>query len=633
MKRIIILLIISILIANVPIINANTINNTNTDADADTTGTIYIDTATDIEYQNKQDVSKIITDKEQTRPSEKFESQYTGKLGKLGKDLVYKMQNISENNKTKIAIWVKTGDEDKITRVSAKETKNWTRDQLNKYIKSHRDTLKMYMKEKKKPVLEDLKNKNIKVTYSSSYAPIIFTESTKSEIQELEKRDDIVSIDLGGKEYKQMLDSTVPTIFAPLSWARGYTGDALVAIVDYEPVTAYNPYLPSVWLRDSYSDWDGYHATAMAGVIASRNGIYRGVADNSLSPQRIMSANAHYGVDDNLTRATDWALDNGADVLVGGWGDYGHTYLGPMSKYYDYIVRYIYVNTIFSAGNCGECDYPKNIVADPGRAFNVIAVGSFEDKNTGRVWSDDTISLTSSWNQVGTMSSKPEVVAPGTTFYRTGITSTLYKQTYDNKWIGEVGYSDSTSIAAAHVAGAVSMLINVTPTLLIWPEITKAVIMASANHEIADGHERDGAGGINVYEAGNILSNGRYSGITLFYDNNNRYYGDQFYLTAGNNARFVIAWDSETKGYDAPDDSLNADLDLFIQRRAYLCGSTCSYVWIYEDRVGNSRSWYNSFESIEFNVPTSGYYRIMIDKFSWKNKNLKEYVGFALYTK
>jgi hypothetical protein len=159
--------------------------------------------------------------------------------------------------------------------------------------------------------------------------------------------------------------------------------------------------------------------------------------------------------------------------------------------------------------------------------------------------------------------------------------------------------------------------------------------MATADNNI-EGESRyssyDGAGGVNALAAYTVAagrSSKLWGGTTITYNGGNPVYFPSssgiYFANSGKLTRAVIVWDSRSGGYEG-DDSLNADLDLWLQRKS---GST----WIDEARCGSSMSAKNNFEIVECNNPAPGYYRLKVNKASWADTAYSEYIGWAIYQK
>ena len=543
---------------------------------------------------------------------------------KIANELNEKIVNMKENEKLRVAIWVKDDEIRPIKRLEIKANGDiQTLDEVEKNIKSQLMQIHNEVSKKQKPVRDYLKSEKVDILYESIYVPIIFAELSQKNIKNLDIRNDVESMDLGRK-YERMIDSSVPAIIAPPAWPL-ISGGTKVAVVEDDGINFLNPYLKDgIYYVPSNPNID-QHATGIAGIIASTHNTYRGVAYKGPA---LLSANSQTLSDQNLIAATDWAISQGARVLSNSWGACtGESKLSPLAKYYDRLIYETGVTVIFSAGNCGTYPYPINIVGDPARAYNVIAVGSFDDFNTGLNWGDDYMSSFSSFANPPSPHNdreKPEVVAVGSG--GTGIISTsISSSSTISPWIDNIG--SGTSYAAPHVSGEASLLINTTPLLGFWPETVKAIIIASADHNI-EGASRlsdlDGAGGINVFEAHKIAKDKtKIAGIYLNYDRGEPWYSPNFTAKAGQKIRVVIAWDSRSIGRK---DVLNANLDLTIQRMPGIA-------WVQEPGANISASYDNNFEIVEFKAPVTGIYRAKVTKVSWDLKKHIEHLGYAVYVK
>jgi hypothetical protein len=129
-----------------------------------------------------------------------------------------------------------------------------------------------------------------------------------------------------------------------------------------------------------------------------------------------------------------------------------------------------------------------------------LTVGGYDDRGTAD-WSDDTMAPYSTWRnpggETGAIREKPEVVAPATNIVGVGVNGALPTPT-----------RSGTSYAAPQVAGLAALLIHRNINLRVWPEAMRAIIMATATHNVEkvrtgivfDGSLdlKDGAGGINA---------------------------------------------------------------------------------------------------------------------------------------
>ena len=182
---------------------------------------------------------------------------------------------------------------------------------------------------------------------------------------------------------------------------------------------------------------DGYgHGTHIAGIIASQNAAYKGVAQGvSLMAAKVLD-DSGFGRVSDIIAGMKWCADNGADIIsvalsIG-------TYEGacdslPISRLSNDLADQG-ISIFAATGNLGYTDR----ISAPACASNVIAVGAV-DKNDGRL-------------PYVNVSGEVDVVAPGSK-----ITSTYLKGTF-------VALSGS-SMATAYAAAAGALLLEADPSL------------------------------------------------------------------------------------------------------------------------------------------------------------------------
>lgn len=328
----------------------------------------------------------------------------------------------------------------------------------------------------------------------------------------------------------------------------------------------------------------------------------------------LLSANAGSWQESDMIAASDWAITNGANILSNSWWNETNLVMSGIDKYFDHVV-FEHLKTVTVAS--GNNDTRTGNVYSPGLGYNVITVGGFDDKDTS-TWSDDMMwaigqSPGSSWKDPLSQHmdrEKPEVSAVATHGTRT-ITSTQPFPPWIDKTPGA-----GTSYAAPAVAAEAALLMQANTILKNWPEVTKAVIMTSAVHNIEGNgklSEYDGAGGIDILKAYETVINNRWKNDLLVASSLPKDY--PFSASAGQKVRVAVVWDSHPDNNHPPnEDNLTADLDIQIYDPS---GAL----------VTSSASFDNSYEIVEFTAATAGTYKARLTAYRFDGGF--EYIGFA----
>jgi subtilisin family serine protease len=510
------------------------------------------------------------------------EAAYQKKYGKKTKRLHEELSKKRDTDRVKVGIWISDNKLLSPSKVGNVEGSS----------KSNIEAIEA-------SVVKNIKNKKGRIIYASQYAPLIYAELSKKDIKAIESREDVIVIDKEGIAEPE-IDSAVPTIRANLVWPYNTGSGVNVAVVEYDGIAFANPYITKgTYYRPSTPNI-GWHATMVAGIIAGTDATYKGVAPGA----SLLSANSMDYVESSLIEASDWALSRGANVLSLSWGIESDGYLHVMDKYYDYVsTRYPYPTIVKSAGNIA------GHITTPGNGWNVIAVGAVDDQNTD-TWDDDIMAPYSSY--VDPISphadrEKPEVSAVGSRI----------KSTLNNyPWIPSAE-SQGTSFAAPAVSGVAALLMSKNPTLKSWPETIRAVIFASAIHNIEGASmlsKKDGMGAVVANEAFNVVARDQVKN-NIIYSTMTYPIIFSIYAPAGKKVRAAMSWDSKSTGAYGTD-SLKADFDMLIRKPGGII-------------VGFSASYDNNYEIVEFIAPITGTYTVEINKLRWDAGNPFEWLGFA----
>jgi serine protease AprX len=358
------------------------------------------------------------------------------------------------------------------------------------------------------------------------------------------------------------------------------------------------------------------HMTKSVGIIGNRysssgacSGSWQGYAPDA----KVYLAN----VSDYKDRY-DWAKSKGVNVVTMSWhfgSEETNGGLHSRDVYFDYwVTRYPYPTIFTSAGNqAGSNAYAS------GKGYNFFGVGNVLNDGDGNRC-NDVISSDSSWkNPTSPHSDReiPEIAAPGSR--------------HDLLGSNFGGTSCATPVAASIAA----LLMSKNSSLKIWPEAVRAIMLATANYQKADGSDwskfsdgKDGVGMLNTWY-GSLTAGRRETGTTAQFrahdygsmrasDFSGGYFNKTWKArTNTTNARIRVAvtWNSKVTTSSSV---LDADLDLHVfDPDGHL--------------VAWSSTWDSNYEFVEFKPTKTGNYTIKIRGFSVPS-SFVSYYGVAWTT-
>jgi hypothetical protein len=428
---------------------------------------------------------------------------------------------------------------------------------------------------------------------AAKYDPVLYASLAPAAVVEVAGWPEVDTVYLD-RINEPELEVARSTVNANIVHGRGITGSGIrVAQIEVGGrIATSNPYLAGVTQNTTYvCSTVSSHSTAVAGIIRSTHPTRRGIAPGAL----LWAGGSCYGYSSQLQNRSTVAADWGARSLNLSWGSNTNLVLGADDRFYDSMVINRYRSAVKSAGNeAGLCRSRTGNVTSPGLAYNVITVGNFDDRNTVS-WTGDIMDSCSSWRDpVSTHNDreKPEVSAPG---------SFINSTTTASPWTGAVG--SGTSYAAPVVTGATALLLQRNSALTSWPEAVKAILMATAVHNVEGAtrlSEYDGAGGVVLDRADNVARRytGNWGALGYACSTTTPLTVTTMSLTAGVRTRVVIAWDNDP-AYTNYATRPSADLDLHVVNPS---GSI----------VAISSSWDNTYEIVDFTPSVTGSYQLRV---------------------
>lgn len=346
------------------------------------------------------------------------------------------------------------------------------------------------------------------------------------------------------------------------------------------------------------------HMTKSIGIIGNRyadgrcGGDWQGYAPEA----RVFLANA-----DDYQDRYEWARERNVNVVTMSWhfgSEEDDGSLHSRDVYFDYwVTRWPYPSVFTSAGNEADDAFAS------GKGFNFMGVGNVLNEDDGDRC-DDVISTTSSWKNPTSPHSDhevPAIAAPGS---RHALLGSSF---------------GGTSCATPVSASIAALLMSRNRRLMIWPEAIRAILLATANYQRADGRDysrfndgRDGAGMVNslygMWTAGRREANGKPQfrahdyGLARARDFRGGYYSRTWSVrvsTTESRIRVALAWNARNFAFiGIPLVSwLDADLDLHVFDPA-------------GHLVATGTSWDNSWELVEFAPKRIGAYTVRIRGYS-----------------
>lgn len=404
---------------------------------------------------------------------------------------------------------------------TTKDIEHWTADtesgrkelntRVDRYINSRRKIAAKEYKKSNDNVLESLNINKENVVFTSKYSPLAIIKVAVKDVPNIVNNDSVIEAKLckNNETYETDEASRVylnrPSNLTQHKAAIGIVG-SYASMLD----NVYNgsgikigqvePAFPD--LDDSYlsgktiktianpyyagqSTEHRPHATCVARVLVGKEGMAKGA---SLYCAKYDFTAVNMGQYSSFFYSVESLINNNVNIINMSAGFARKDAYDILEKWTDHIVNVHSLTFVKSAGN------NTTIINAPGLAYNIITVGSIDDKLTTTA-SDDTLGDWSCYANYGNDGcSKPDFVTPGNNFFGTA----------------------GTSFSTPMVTGVIASMMHISPALKNKPMVVKALLTASCNRKVSGETlggltAKQGAGVIDYGEAVWMLMNGRYS--------------------------------------------------------------------------------------------------------------------------
>jgi len=456
-------------------------------------------------------------------------------------------------------------------------------------------------------------NTSIKNIIPSHYASLLTCDIDKNDIDyklvselnlianNLDCVEDVYISEILQESYipEYTLDSTFEKInVKDMVYSREFDGSGVkVGIVDagildtsnYSGTSSNNnDYYGRNIIKKPNQSGTSYHSDHVAMISVGNNGIAPGTD--------IYTSLFTGGINDYL----GWMIDNDVNIVNTSFGSSDDATNGTYTsdaKIADQLIKDYFLVLVGSAGNSNTS--PNLRITSPKTGFNYIIVG-----NSGSS-SDYILSSSCFREQDEYHASKPTLMAPGTT--TTNASS-----------------GTGTSFASPQVVGCLALLMEEFPYLKFYPELCTSIVTSSAspmsstyNNTCGDNyydgsglHNQIGAGLLN-YEKMREAAN-QYLSITRPKNSSTGIIPQYLDIVASDEQRIraSFAWLYEEDTFTDYDLELyKLDVDGTMDKVAYIDDS------------------YNNVEFIDFDVKTTGTYRLVINQ---KEQNVaNDYIGLS----
>jgi serine protease AprX len=351
---------------------------------------------------------------------------------------------------------------------------------------------------------QDLKAHGASIVASFWLTHSVVIEGNQEHVEAAAAREDVGSINSVKRHLATCLDVSRPLIQADqVANNLGFDGTGVTVAVIDTGVDNTHPALAAVVASQQdftgLGTGDGFgHGTHCAGIVASQDGTFRGIAPGaSIADFRIMD-NAGSTTSQIAIAGIQAAVAAGVDVASNSWG-FSHAN-GAWTDSNGTCVLCTAADAAIAAGvafvvaagneDNDTCSSYDTHIRCPGMATTVITVGASDD--------NDNMAGFSSVGPTPDGRTKPDVTAPGVEIASCRAAGTSLGPTVDAA--GNFINLDGTSMACPHVAGVAALMLDKNPRLT--PAQILGILMSTAVNIGASANEM-GSGRVDALAAVN----------------------------------------------------------------------------------------------------------------------------------
>lgn len=503
--------------------------------------------------------------------------------GKISPELWEQMGAADNNEPLHVVFWLRAEDSPDFRMILRDaEAAGMDGETARRYA---RDAAVQFFAERNAAFAERLQMADIEVTQVTGPWPLVFALVPPDQIAPWAADSAVDMAYFSFPTWMPELDDAANTMRTHVVWDRGITGagSAVKTMVnDTADVVSNNPYLPPIIYITQIGV--GSHATSVAGNIAMDHPNGLQAAAKGL-PELYSGGGSG---DSNAPNVWNSAITFGVSFGNCSWWNGNKGQIVFLDRFFDYTLRNFAMMMFKSTGNQGNTGSPYTTT--PGNGYNSTNSGAYNDDDSIE-WDDDNMASYSSYWDPIEGHEKPELANCGDDVDTADTSS---------PWI-DFGFG-GTSSASPLTCGVATLLATRDNSLMTQPETIKAVLMASAWHNVEGNDvlsEFDGAGAVHAAAADAVVRDSQFVNGVL---TNGSFSGGNFDIPftayAGDETRVCALWFSNANSSHTTD-VLEMDLDMVILNPS-------------NQTVASSANGFNPFEILKFTPASTGTYTIRL---------------------